>query len=389
MLRAKDPHPHRRATACDVFATMCQVNTADTSDYRIDWIRILVNLFEDSTEDVVSAAWEALEHFVKTVDKDELEDLVVPLRRSIESLGSPGHHVPGFSRPKGVQSIVPILLAGVLSGTQEQREQAALGIGDLVQRTSEAAIKPYIIQLTGPLIRVISGQAIAPQIKTAILTTLTVLLEEVPQLVRPFHPQLTRTFVKSASDPAALSVRNRAATGLGELMKHQPRVDPLITELIGGVRSSDRDIAPSVAQALAAVCSSGGKNIGAAAQASIVDLIEEAFTEGRGENYNIAVGKIVSGLARNDPESIRSVVDSFLAALTPPTPLVSIVILAVLEESPDAFYDLDVVEDIVKKVVASMATGQAAIARPAREARDLMRSVKRYEQDKEVQTALR
>lgn len=48
-----------------------------------------------------------------------------------------------------------------------------------------------------------------------------VLLEEVPQLVKPFHPQLTRTFVKSAQDPAALSVRNKAASGLGELMKHQ------------------------------------------------------------------------------------------------------------------------------------------------------------------------
>ena len=53
------------------------------------------------------------------------------------------------------------------------------------------------------------------------LATLTVLLEQVPALVRPFHPQLTRTFVKSASDPVALSVRNRAAVGLGELMKHQ------------------------------------------------------------------------------------------------------------------------------------------------------------------------
>jgi hypothetical protein len=146
---------------------MCQVNNADTSDYRVDWIRILISLLDDSVEEVVSAAWEALEQFVKTVDKDEYEDLVVPLRRSIESTGAPGKHVPGFSRPKGVQSIVPILLAGVLSGTQEQREQAALGIGDLVQRTSETAIKPYIIQLTGPLIRVISGQAIAPQIKSA------------------------------------------------------------------------------------------------------------------------------------------------------------------------------------------------------------------------------
>jgi hypothetical protein len=60
------------------------------------------------------------------------------------------------------------------------------------------------------------------------LSTLTVLLEEVPQLVRPFHPQLTRTFVKSASDPAALSVRNRAAAGLGELMKHQVGTSTLL-----------------------------------------------------------------------------------------------------------------------------------------------------------------
>ena len=116
---------------------MCQVNDADTSEYRVDWIRILVSLFDDRVEEVVTAAWEALEQFVKTVPKDELEELVVPLRRTIESTGSPGRHVPGFSRPKGAQSIVPILLAGILGGTQEQREQAALAIGDLVQRTSD------------------------------------------------------------------------------------------------------------------------------------------------------------------------------------------------------------------------------------------------------------
>lgn len=146
---------------------MCQVSQADTSDYRVDWIRILVSLFDDPVEEVIHSAWLALDHFVKTIDKDELEDLVVPLRRTIESAGSAGRDVPGFSRPKGVQSIVPILLAGILNGTQEQREQAAYGIGDLVLRTSEAAIKPYIIQLTGPLIRVITGQSIAPQIKSA------------------------------------------------------------------------------------------------------------------------------------------------------------------------------------------------------------------------------
>ena len=82
-------------------------------------------------------------------------------------------------------------------------------------------------------------------------------------------------------------------------------------------------------------------------------------------------------------------ISDFLAAQTPPTPLVSIVILAILEEASDAFYELGVVEDIIKKVLASIAVDQSATARPAREARELMRSIKRYEQDKEVQAALR
>ncbi|WWD15877.1 hypothetical protein CI109_100301 [Kwoniella shandongensis] len=389
---AKDPNPQRRATACNVFGTMCQVNTADTSEYRVDWIRILISLFDDSAEEVVTAAWEALDHFVKTVDKDELEDLVVPLRRSIESAGAPGRTVPGFSRPKGVQSIVPILLAGVLSGTQEQREQAALAIGELVQRTSETAIKPYIIQLTGPLIRVISGQAIAPQIKSAILITLTVLLEEVPQLVKPFHPQLTRTFVKSASDPAASSVRSRAAAGLGALMKHQPRVDPLITELIGGVRAGDNDIAPSMANALAAVCASAGKNIGAAAKGSIIELVEEAFTAGRNENYNLAISRVISGLAQTDPPSIQPIIETFLAAQTPPTSLVSLMIQTLLEEASDNFYDLcsgeETVDDVVKKVMASIGNESSSVARPARESRELMRKGK-WGDDEKVQAVLR
>ena len=79
-----------------------------------------------------------------------------------------------------------------------------------------------------------------------------------------------------------------------------------------------------MAQALAAVCSSAGKNIGASAKASILELVEEAFTDGRpgkslpplkrdadavAENYNLAMGKVVSGLAKNDAVSVRSIVE--------------------------------------------------------------------------------
>lgn len=64
-------------------------------------------------------------------------------------------------------------------------------------------------------------------------------------------------------------------------MKHQPRVDPVVTELMTGIRAADNEIAPSVVLALAAVCKSAGKSIGEAAKASIVELVEEAFMAGR------------------------------------------------------------------------------------------------------------
>ena len=103
---------------------------------------------------VHTAAWEALNSFVTATPKDELEPLVVPLRRTIESTGAPGHVVPGLCLPKGVAPMVPIIIAGLTTGSHEQREHAALAIGDVVLRTDESSIKPFVVPFTGPLIRV-------------------------------------------------------------------------------------------------------------------------------------------------------------------------------------------------------------------------------------------
>jgi hypothetical protein len=80
---------------------------------------------------------------------------------------------------------------------------------------------------------------------------------------------------------------------------------------------------------------------------------------------------------------------TFLAAPTPPTPVVSTVILAVLEGAPDALLDLDVAEDVAVKVKASIGVDQSATARPAREAKELMRTLPRWEDDGKVQAALK
>jgi hypothetical protein len=278
--RVRHESPRRRTSACNLFALFCEECELDASIYRIDWIRQLVSLLDDRQVEVHTAAWNALDVFVKSIPKDELEPLVVPLRRGIESLGAPGHHVPGFSLPKGVTPTVPIIIAGLTTGSNEQREAAAYAIGDLVERTEESAIKPFVVPFTGPLIRVATqATAYPPGVKNAILTALKTMLERIPTFVKPFFPQLQRTFVKSASDPSSLAVRNKACESLGVLMKHQARVDPVITELLTGVKGNNEEIGASLVLALAQAVRNGGNNVGEKAKESCVALINDAFKE--------------------------------------------------------------------------------------------------------------
>lgn len=228
------------------------------------------------------AAWRALDEFIKSIDKDEMDVLVVPLRRTIESTGAPGRTVPGLSLPKGVAPILPIIFAGLTAGNNEQREHASYAIADIVERTEETSIRPYTTQLTGPLIRVITQATTSPPpVKGAILYALTVMLERIPTFVKPFFPQLQRTFVKSLTDPA-LSVRVRAATAIGTLMRHQPRVDPLITELVGAVRANEDDaVAGSVASALGGIVTSARKHVGEGSCEILLELVADTLKESR------------------------------------------------------------------------------------------------------------
>ena len=206
--RCKNDSVKRRVSSLNVFGLFCSLTEEDFSLYRVDWVRQLVTSMDDSQVPVHTAALGAFDNFVKAIPKDELEPLVVPLHRTIESTGAPGTYVPGFSLPKGVASMVPIIIAGLTTGSNEQREHAAYAIGDLVERTEENSIKPFVVPFTGPLIRVATqATTYPPAVKTAILTALTVMLDRIPVFVKPFFPQLQRTFVKSASD-ASLSVRN-------------------------------------------------------------------------------------------------------------------------------------------------------------------------------------
>lgn len=94
---AKSPSPAQRIDGCNLFGIFCSSNTSDGSEYHILWIRQLFSLFEDPVPEVIDSSWMAMDEMVKTIPKASLDSLVVPLRRTIETTGLPGRHLPGYA----------------------------------------------------------------------------------------------------------------------------------------------------------------------------------------------------------------------------------------------------------------------------------------------------
>ncbi|CEG70748.1 hypothetical protein RMATCC62417_06588 [Rhizopus microsporus] len=227
----RNDNPNKRAIACDITGEFFNVTELDCSAYVPDWIHLLLLLLDDPIEKVIESAWHALTAVTKSVPKEEYEELVIPTRRALVNIGVPGCDLRGFCLPKGISCILPIFLQGLMYGSTEVREQSALAIGDLIDRTSVVALKPFVTQITGPLIRIL-GDRYPAEVKAAILQTLRLMLNKVPMHLKLFLPQLQRTFVKSYSDSDNEQVRQLAASALRVLSTLQPKIDPTVAEIL-------------------------------------------------------------------------------------------------------------------------------------------------------------
>ncbi|GAK66330.1 ARM repeat-containing protein [Moesziomyces antarcticus] len=391
--------PQQRVAGCNLFKVFCQVKKAsvDVSDYLVDWLRKLVSLLDDPVAEVVDAAWSALDASLKTVGKDELEGLVVPLRRSLENTGAAGRELAGLCRPKGASPLVPVFLAGLMNGTPDQRQNGALGLSDIVERTSAEAIKPFVTSMIGPLIR-LCGDRHPPPVKAAILTSLDTMVRRIPALVRPFYPQLQRSYQKAVSDASSATVRAKAGVALGNLMGVQTRVDPVIAELVTGARaglgeggapaaaglagaaaggaSDPAELADSFALALAHVLANApAKNVGAASREQVVALVDATFGAEVGikDAFRQGVAEVVGSLVKLDAEMAAGVLQKHVVGgAAGDVALQSQIVRASLERDAAALHALGFADEIVKSVMGWISQG-SAISRPAKEARELIR----------------
>ncbi|XP_015253816.1 PREDICTED: translational activator GCN1 [Cyprinodon variegatus] len=223
----------------------------------------LIRLLNDSNAEVLSQSWDTINSITKKLDASSQLALIDDLHRDIRAVAADvkGQHLPGFCLPKkGVTCILSVLREGVLTGSPEQKEEAAKALGGVIRLTSPEALRPSVVNITGPLIRIL-GDRFAWTVKTALLETLTLLLAKVGIALKPFLPQLQTTFLKALQD-SSRAVRLRAAEALGQLVSIHTKVDPLFTEQLSAIRNAeDSGVRETMLQALRFVIQGAGAKV--------------------------------------------------------------------------------------------------------------------------------
>lgn len=328
----------------------------DYSIYTEDVVSQLIMSLSDKNPEVVRGSFEALSALIKRQSKETLEKLVKPAYHSLSITGVRGEDIPGLQLPRGPSCILPIFSQGLMYGNSEQKEFSALGIADLIDKTSAANLKPFATSITGPLIRVI-GEKVSSDIKAAILVALTHLISKIPQFLRPFIPQLQRTFIRCLSDPLNDSLRTKAVFALGKLVQHQPRVDSLVAELIAGARnSSDDGIQSAMLKGMLELVYKAGKAMSPASKNSILALVEESIVH-VSEKSTITYARLLGSLATSlSTEEATEIIKSKILSKEGSKELSDskFAILAVnafLREAPHHVFSLGLLDNVVSFMI--------------------------------------
>jgi len=220
----------------------------------------VVLLLASDDENLAVAGHQALGALTGAIPKEAYPSLVRAVKDAVSDAAKGRPLLPGLCIPKGIAPLVPVYVHGLLQGSStELREAAADGLGDLVRATTAEALKPFVLQITGPLIRIL-GDRFPAEIKAAILRTLGLIIGRAGVALKPFVPQLQTSFLKCLNDPDR-TVRDVAATNLGDMSPMSVRLDQLASDLASTAASHDPATCEGFLRALRGVVVQSGEKL--------------------------------------------------------------------------------------------------------------------------------
>lgn len=311
---AKNSNNEFRKAAAQLLCAFCTHSPGNYTHYVPQLLRGLLKLLADSDRDVLHRSWDALNAVTKNLDSAQQISYVSDVRHAVKFAASDlkaGEELPGFCLPKGITPLLPVFREAILNGLPEEKENAAQGLGEVIQLTSAQSLQPSVVHITGPLIRIL-GDRFNAGVKSSVLETLAILLHKVGVMLKQFLPQLQTTFLKALHDQNRL-VRMKAGYALAELVLIHTRPDPLFTEIHNGLKSADdKEVRETMLQALRGLITPAGDKMGEPLRRQIYQTLA-SFLSIEEEISRSAVGGCLGALCRwISPEQLDDVLTNHI-----------------------------------------------------------------------------
>lgn len=361
-----------KRSAATLMHAFCSETKVDYSQYVPQLIRALILLFTEDDSVILNQAWLALAAVVKTLDVNEQMNHVADVRQAVrfalmDNKGKPT--LAGFCLPKGIQPILPIFRESILNGVPELKEQAAMGLGEVIVVTSPEALKPSVVHITGPLIRIL-GDRFSAAVKVAVLDTLASLLGKAKDLLKPFFPQLQTTFMKALND-ANRSVRLKAGIALSYLITIHMRPDPIFNELQNGVKNADdASLRDTYIQALRGCIEPSGERMSPPIRKGILQLLNSMLAQPEDVTRTCASGCLGAFCRWLPEDELQSVVEDNLLKDDASLDWTlrhgrSILLYVTLKVAPDRVYTEDNAPKMIKVILSYLSADRIPIAENA------------------------
>jgi len=358
-----------RRGAVTLLHAFCDQTKTDLEEYVPQLIRSLILLFTDKDQEVLKEAWNALNAVTKTLDAGAQMSHVPDVRQAVRFALSDmkdGDLLPGFCLPKGISPLLPIFRESILNGAPELKESASQGLGEVIKVTSVDALKPSVVHITGPLIRIL-GDRFSHNVKTAVLDTLAILLSKASAMLKPFLPQLQTTFLKALNDTNR-TVRLKAGAALSHLITIHTRPDPLFNELHTGIKNSDdAGVRDTYLQALRGCVTNSGDKLSASIRRGVTATLLSHLSHSDDTTRSTAAGCLGSLMRWLPTEELVPVVtdnllDDDLCLDWTVRHGRSALVAVALKEAPVIIYSQDWAPKVIRVILAHLVADRVPIA---------------------------
>uniref|UniRef100_A0A0K0DKM4 TOG domain-containing protein n=1 Tax=Angiostrongylus cantonensis TaxID=6313 RepID=A0A0K0DKM4_ANGCA len=140
----------------------------------------LLHLYSSTNPQIVDHAINAAIGIAHALDQKEMQGAIPIMKKALNFTiaQSKGRVIPGFAHPKALLPLFPMLREAILQGLPELKALAGEALGQVVSVSDPSSLKPHVVNITGPLVRVL-GDRYPPTVKLAVLGTLSQLLDKV------------------------------------------------------------------------------------------------------------------------------------------------------------------------------------------------------------------